>query len=1051
MEKAINKATDPADSFPKDKHVRTIIVSCPTEQACMQVYRYLLDKVRKGNPVTQMKAIQILHRVMLDGPEKACQTPVFDLRWVPELERFKRSQQLNMSTDIFCKYVRMLETKVQMHTAQQIIPGSMDPEIFKKTFSKISTENCQKLNPIIQPMLNHLKMCVENTEGILKILNSKKIFSLIAMLVTLIRELSGVYYMYYHVIFTTFVKLHHDGEYKDIIAKFDQMHNTLKNLFDQVSVIRDVTALVTVPQLATDPPDFSVITLGRERSPSPPPQPKVQTPPPQPIQPQFTPFDFSEMNKPTQKPVEPTFQPFDFSKEAQAPPPPPVKVEKEVIVKIEKVVDNERINKLLKRIKELEEEINDLKMRIDQLKADQRRELKKVNEEKEKANNAKIAELEKLIEELKNQLTDEKKKDDVIKALQTQIAEKEAELEKKKNVETDLAAKEAELKKLEESLREIEALKDQMKFKNDEAERKNAELQKKVENEQEKIKELEKTYDEMKKMNEGKEGNLQELLRQLEEERTKVKNWEKKGEEFENYKKKQREYEEQNRVELAELKRQNELLAADLKNQVGLSEQQKTEFAGLSQKFAELSQDYEKFKVQDAKLQKELEDEKKKSDFIAQQLVDEKNSKLKLADELNEVQERYENTAKALEMERFGRETDYWLVVNAGVKGAEKEMDNFFNLFNDTSIEGNPNANKATVLRDLTLLNATGIAYKASVEKNHPKEAEKEVENFVSTIKMLLEDIKGAEMKNPDEKLKVEIRGATVELIASVRDMMGKCIDREKVGEAGGVFDIKMTKEKTLVEGIEESAEVVNLSGIDEDAERELTKAANSIMGLAKDLEKWLSQSKKGVSAEMDVNQAIMESAQAIAKATAALVNAAASAQKERVALGKKYATPTKPYAPNQIWSEGLVTAGKEVAEATKQIVTVANNNVTPGTEKDTDALIATSHEVAKCTAHLVTAARSKADFDSPTLQKVENASRGVNEATKLLVEAVKAIGDMKKQSDESINYGDLSDYQLVIKEREASIQVLKLRRQLDEAEQRLKNINKQRYAKQNN
>ncbi|KAL7716773.1 Cytoskeleton assembly control protein SLA2 [Entamoeba marina] len=208
---------------------------------------------------------------------------------------------------------------------------------------------------------------------------------------------------------------------------------------------------------------------------------------------------------------------------------------------------------------------------------------------------------------------------------------------------------------------------------------------------------------------------------------------------------------------------------------------------------------------------------------------------------------------------------------------------------------------------------------------------------------------------------------------------------------------------------------------------------------------------RKGVSAEMDINQAIMESAQAIAKATAALVTAAAQAQKERTIIGKKLATPTKPYAPNLIWSEGLVTAGKAVAEATKQIVSVANNNVTPGAEKNEDALIATSHEVAKATAQLVTATRSKADFDSPTLGKVENASNGVMQSTKLLVEAVKAITNMKKEKEGVVDYSKLSDYQLIIKERETQILVLKLRRELEAAESKLKTLNKQKYDRQNN
>ena len=384
------------------------------------------------------------------------------------------------------------------------------------------------------------------------------------------------------------------------------------------------------------------------------------------------------------------------------------------------------------------------------------------------------------------------------------------------------------------------------------------------------------------------------------------------------------------------------------------------------------------------------------------------------------------------------------------VQMLEKDFSKLMKRFNDTTIEGNTKATKEDLLRDITILDAVGNAYKSALEMNNPKEAEKQLDQFKEIMKTFLEDVKGVEAKIVDEQMKYQLRECTGELYESVIELMDKWNDRENAKESGEVFNMKLIKEKTIVEGIEELGEAAHLTGIDDDAERELLKAAQSIHDLSKDLEKWLSQSQKGVSAEMDVNQAIMESAQAIARATEALVNAAAVAQKERVRIGRKLATPTKPYAPNQVWSEGLVTAGKLVAEATKQIVAVANNNVTPGAEKNEDALTATSHEVTRATVHLVTAARSSADFDSPVLGKVESASKSVMEATKLLVEAVKAITRMKEDNEKKVDYSQLSDYQLICKEREVSILVLRLRRELEAAEKQQKQLNKMRYQREN-
>ena len=61
--------------------------------------------------------------------------------------------------------------------------------------------------------------------------------------------------------------------------------------------------------------------------------------------------------------------------------------------------------------------------------------------------------------------------------------------------------------------------------------------------------------------------------------------------------------------------------------------------------------------------------------------------------------------------------------------------------FNDTTIEGNTKATKEDILRDLTVLDAVGNAYKTAVENNIPKEAEKQLDQFKESMKMFLEDI----------------------------------------------------------------------------------------------------------------------------------------------------------------------------------------------------------------------------------------------------------------------------------------------------------------------
>ncbi|KAL7716774.1 Caldesmon [Entamoeba marina] len=948
METAINKATDYVDSFPKDKHVRKIICGCTSHYIASNVYRQLLEKIRRGNPVTQIKAIQVIHRIMLDGPDQACTDASFNPRWAQQLEDFKQRQEINISTDIFVKYVRMIDSKVKLHTQHPFIPGSMDSDLFKRTSKRVNLDKFETIQSISKSFLSHANICKTSSDGILKILRVKKILSLMALLVTLVRELSGIYYMHYHIIFSTFVKLHNDERYRNIIKSFDELHDTLKVLFDQISVIREVTSLISVPELSADPPDFSVIVMGVKEEPLPSP-PKEPTPEiPVKTQPVFEEFDFDKFNetpRTLQKQApQPTFQPFDFASIQEEPKPKPIAVEKEkeVIVKIEKVVDTDQINRLIKRIKELETDIN------------------------EKGGNEKVLELQKIINELQQELNDAKQKNEQLELLQQEMIEKDEMIAKLKEIELESVNKQHNIDELQKKL---------------------VEMQNEIRELENKKKEEEILSQQYKEKLDEAQAVINTLNNKIEEYNTTTQNKDEKSKEL--------------NAELERLKQEIQI-RKEMQNQI------------------------EEFKKNNEEMQNQLQN-------IQQQKDEEIN-------QMKELQKKCIDLEKELEIEKVNRANDYWEVVAAIAKGVHRDFNDEFKIFNDQTITGNSGASKEDILKDLATLKTSANVYAEALKKNTPKEAEKELQQFSPLFKQLFMDIKGVEMKMNDDQLKTQIRAATEELVEGIVQLMEKTNDREHVDDAYNVVDVRLVKEKSLVESIEETAEAINLSGIDDDAERELLKAAQSINGLA-----------EGVSAEMDINQAIMESAQAIAKATAALVTAAAQAQKERTIIGKKLATPTKPYAPNLIWSEGLVTAGKAVAEATKQIVSVANNNVTPGAEKNEDALIATSHEVAKATAQLVTATRSKADFDSPTLGKVENASNGVMQSTKLLVEAVKAITNMKKEKEGVVDYSKLSDYQLIIKERETQILVLKLRRELEAAESKLKTLNKQKYDRQNN
>ena len=84
----------------------------------------------------------------------------------------------------------------------------------------------------------------------------------------------------------------------------------------------------------------------------------------------------------------------------------------------------------------------------------------------------------------------------------------------------------------------------------------------------------------------------------------------------------------------------------------------------------------------------------------------------------------------------------------------------------------------------------------------------------------------------------------------------------------------------------------------------------------------------------MTFDDLIIESAKSIATASSALIKAATEAQKELVAQGRVQKSTMKGSTESQ-WSEGLVSAAKMVAAATKSLCDAANALVTGEGEEE--------------------------------------------------------------------------------------------------------------------
>ena len=190
------------------------------------------------------------------------------------------------------------------------------------------------------------------------------------------------------------------------------------------------------------------------------------------------------------------------------------------------------------------------------------------------------------------------------------------------------------------------------------------------------------------------------------------------------------------------------------------------------------------------------------------------------------------------------------------------------------------------------------------------------------------------------------------------------------------------------------------------------------------------------LSGEMKFEEAILHAAKAIARATRALVQAATDAQHELVRQGRM----KSGYGDeNSIWSEGLVSAAKQVARSTSELCESANACVTSTLPETQDRLVASAKAIAKHTAQLLMACRVKADPNSETNLRLRRAGLSVKKATDSLVEAaLEAKVTMGVVGDPDNPHGDRDAFK---KELEMMSEIAKKERELEAARSALQNI----------
>lgn len=253
-----------------------------------------------------------------------------------------------------------------------------------------------------------------------------------------------------------------------------------------------------------------------------------------------------------------------------------------------------------------------------------------------------------------------------------------------------------------------------------------------------------------------------------------------------------------------------------------------------------------------------------------------------------------------------------------------------------------------------------------------------------------------------------------------------------------------MQQLSTFVQSLqgEHNKTITQSDNIDQAVESEMSSTASAVQNAVEFLQKLLAS--LGNSANIEVNEAILNAAIAVTDAVFKLVKAATESQIEIVNHAKGDNTTRDFYKKNSRWTEGLISAAKAVAGATNILIQIADGLLK--NQNNYDQLIVACNEVAASTAQLVAASRVKATFKSNCQSNLELCSTNVNSLCKKLVAEVRKRVKNDDVGTQLPNLDELTPYEGKTLEMEQQVQILQLENALLTARRRLAEIRKHGY-----
>ncbi|XP_019848785.1 PREDICTED: huntingtin-interacting protein 1-like isoform X2 [Amphimedon queenslandica] len=271
----------------------------------------------------------------------------------------------------------------------------------------------------------------------------------------------------------------------------------------------------------------------------------------------------------------------------------------------------------------------------------------------------------------------------------------------------------------------------------------------------------------------------------------------------------------------------------------------------------------------------------------------------------------------------------------------------------------------------------------------------------------------------------MKVKSAAAELQLALKQLLG---------------DIEDLKRERAEAAEEESAQMGDI--VDE----EMASTSIAVNEAARKIEEILKRSREEQSGvNLEVNSRILDSCTDLMKAIQVLIVRSKELQQEVVAEGPG-SNAKEFYKKNHNWSEGLISAAKQVGHGASRLVDCADK-VVSGNGKF-EALIVNSKDIAACTAQLVAASMVKARARSERLKALKASSRAVSEATGSVVASAQSGADIKAEAANKVDFSKLSLNQTKRYEMESQVRALELEKELEMERTKLAELRKIHYHK---